>query len=212
MIEGMFGGLIQTDAAINHGNSGGPLLNRRGQVVGVNTYKHLGKADPLNPYLDPVQGIYYARSSASAAPVVAMLLRDGRVRRAELEGVEVATVFPPELAELQAGKGVALTKVGLVSEAKVAGLRDGDVITRLGDYPVRCLGDLMNALVWLRPGAEVKVEYLRPVRYTAPADLFKPVPGTAKPGFANGNSPYQAPLLFAYTGEVKALSTTIILK
>ena len=87
--------MIQTDATINHGNSGGPLLNMKGEVVGVNTYTTL-PGGPLN--------IFYARSAATAAPFAKMLVAYGRVIRADLGLNEVETVAPdPHQAMLRQG-------------------------------------------------------------------------------------------------------------
>lgn len=176
---GEFSGLIQTDAVINHGNSGGPLLNMRGEVVGVNTYSFpsqgtlsTGKDAPPNLKLDVVQGIFFARGAGTAAPFVEMLIREGAVRRAVL-GVAVETVpdAPGLLGEEKDfDVGAIVTEVAEDSPAKAAGLRRGDVIRSLSykarddsrRHVIENIGDLYNALGLVPPGGEVELLVKRP--------------------------------------------------
>jgi serine protease Do len=149
-------GAIQTDAAINPGNSGGPLVNMRGEVVGVNTAGLVGSAG------QPVQGIFFAVSAQVAEPIVEALMKDGQVNRGFL-GVEVVSVTP-QLAQsenLGAQEGAGIRTVTSGSAADRAGLRAGDVITKIGDHSVKNIGDVSNALAAYRPGQKVKVEYVR---------------------------------------------------
>ncbi len=149
-------GAIQTDAAINPGNSGGPLVNMRGEVVGINTAGLVGDAG------QPVQGIFFAVSSQVAEPIVEGLVEDGQIERGYL-GVEVSTVTR-ESARAQnsnVSEGAGIQGVTTGSAAERAGLRTGDVITKIGDHQIKNIGDVSNALASHKPGEKVKVEYSR---------------------------------------------------
>ena len=79
--------MLQTDASINHGNSGGPLLNMRGEVMGVNSYTippAVAKDATGNVTVDPTVGINFARSSATARPFVEQIVKTGKVNRLDL--------------------------------------------------------------------------------------------------------------------------------
>jgi len=146
-------GMLQTDAAINPGNSGGPLLTLDAAVVGVN-----------ESTLERGHGISYAISSRLAEPVVRMLIESGSVRRASV-GVAVVTVTRGAADELL-HQGMLLSEGALVrtvergSPVAGVGVAPGDKILQLGEYLIRNVGDLNNALVWLRPGQTVKLTYL----------------------------------------------------
>ena len=149
-------GAIQTDAAINPGNSGGPLVNLRGEVVGVNTAGLFGAGG------QPVQGIFFAVSAQVAEPVIRALMQGGRVERGFL-GVEVTSITR-ELARaqnLKVDEGAGLRNVTPGSPADRAGLRAGDIITKIGEHSVKNVGDVTNALTNHKPGDKVKVEYNR---------------------------------------------------
>jgi serine protease Do len=149
-------GAIQTDAAINPGNSGGPLVNLRGEVVGINTAGLVGDAG------QPVQGIFFAVSSQVAEPIVESLIEDGQVERGFL-GVEVTSVAPQAArAEGQGDvEGAGIRSVTTGSAAERAGLRAGDIITKIGNHEINNIGDVSNALASHKPGEKVKVEYSR---------------------------------------------------
>jgi S1-C subfamily serine protease len=143
--------VVQTDAALNPGNSGGPLVDARGAVVGVNTAVIL-----------PAQGICFAVGINTARTVALELMRYGRVRRGRL-GISGQTVSLSPAHRLAAGQdqGVLVMSVVPDSPADRADLLPGDVIVRLGDRPIRGIDDLHRALVELPIGQPNSVTVLR---------------------------------------------------
>jgi S1-C subfamily serine protease len=132
--------LIQTDAALNPGNSGGALVSSAGEVVGINTAVIMG-----------AQGICFAVASNTAAFVLGELLSHGRVRRGWI-GVAVQRAAIPRRQALAAGltqdSGVLLTGVEAGSPAAAAGLLEGDVLVAAGERRVTGADDLIHALDW----------------------------------------------------------------
>jgi S1-C subfamily serine protease len=145
--------VIQTDAALNPGNSGGPLVNSNGEVIGVNTAVIL-----------PAQGICFAVAINTAKFVAGQLIQNGRMRRAYL-GVGGQTVeIPRALVRAQQLKhetGVLVISVEPSSPAERAELREGDVIVALDDNPVRSVDDLHRLLTDARIGSRCKIDLLR---------------------------------------------------
>ena len=132
--------LIQTDAALNPGNSGGALVSSAGEVVGINTAVIAG-----------AQGICFAVASNTAAFVLGELLGHGRVRRGWI-GVAVQRAAIPRRQALAAGltqdSGVLVTGVEAGSPAAAAGLAEGDVLVAAGARRVTGADDLIRALDW----------------------------------------------------------------
>ena len=145
--------VIQTDAPLNPGNSGGPLVTSRGEVVGVNTAIIL-----------PGQGISFAIAANTASFVVGHLMREGRVRRSRV-GVGGQNVpIPPRLARhhgLVAATGVLVLSVERGSPAERAGLMEGDVIVGFDGRPVGSIDMLQKMLTDERVGVACPVEILR---------------------------------------------------
>jgi S1-C subfamily serine protease len=145
--------LIQTDAALNPGNSGGPLVTSRAQVVGVNTAVILGG-----------QGIAFAVPINTARYVVSCLLRDGRVRRSHLGVAGQDTAIPRLLVrahQLMHDRGVTITAVSEGTPAAAAELRPGDLIVEFAGEPVRGIDDLHRLLTEERIGEIVPLKILR---------------------------------------------------
>jgi len=145
--------VIQTDAALNPGNSGGPLVSSRGEVVGVNTAIIAG-----------AHGICFAIPSSTAQIVIPQLIRDGRVRRAFI-GVSGQSVRLSrrrvQVSHLSGSSGVLVTEVVETSPADVAGIRVRDVILELGGAVVSSVDDLHRVLSEERIGHEATVSVLR---------------------------------------------------
>jgi S1-C subfamily serine protease len=130
--------LIQTDAALNPGNSGGALVSSAGEVVGINTAVIAGAL-----------GICFAVASNTAAFVLGELLGHGRVRRGWIGVAAQRTAIPRRLAraaEVDQDTGVLITSVEADSPAATADLRDGDVIVTVEGRPMRGADDLIRAL------------------------------------------------------------------
>ncbi len=145
---------LQTDAPINHGNSGGALVNTRGEVIGIN-------AEMLSP-VDANIGIGFAIPSNMARRVMDDLRKDGRVRRAQL-GVEVQPVTS-DLAEslgLKHVGGVIIRKVSPDSAADRAGLKRGDVIQSFNGQAVTDFNGLRNHVADAQPGSNATVGIVR---------------------------------------------------
>ncbi len=145
--------VIQTDAPLNPGNSGGPLVDTRGTVIGVNTAIVAG-----------AQGLSFAVPANTAQWVVGQLLREGRVRRAWLGIVgELRSVpgrYVPERGEPRAA-GVAVLQVVEGSPAARAGLRAGDIIVSLDGVPLRSPTDLQRLLSRAPVGSTVTLGVVR---------------------------------------------------
>lgn len=145
--------IIQTDAPLNPGNSGGPLTDFRGQVVGINTAVIMGS-----------QGICFAIPVNTAKWVTAQLLREGRVRRAYLgvsgQLVKVDRQLVIEYG-LSAPTGVRVAEVQPGTAAAASGLMAGDIIVRIGEAAVSTPDDLQRVLGRHTIGESVAVEVLR---------------------------------------------------
>ena len=134
--QSYFGDLIQTDAAINDGNSGGPLVSMRGEVVGVNTI-----------VVSSAQGIGFSVGSFTAVPVVRSIINSGRVVWPWL-GVSVEDVSSTLALEmdLPGQGGIVLAYIWPDSPADEANLRDGDVVVAMNGNPVADVRDLQRLL------------------------------------------------------------------
>jgi S1-C subfamily serine protease len=158
---------IQTDAAINHGNSGGPLLNAQGQVVGVNSQirSDSGGSD----------GVGFAIPSNTVRSIATQLIGTGKVEHAYL-GVEVQTIPESVAEELDLVEGVALVNVRTGTPAAKAGLREatgsklvdgeeyetgGDILTEIEGETVTTAEALQRAIDARRPGDTVTITYWR---------------------------------------------------
>jgi S1-C subfamily serine protease len=159
--------VIQTDAALNPGNSGGPLMNSRGEVVGVNT-----------AIIAAAQGICFATAIDTAKVVVGQLLQHGRVRRGYLGMAGQNTLLPRRMVryfDLAIESGVRVTSVEEGSPAHRAGIEAGDLIVAWDGKPVAGIDDLHRLLSEEYVGRSAQLTILRRaqklVRHVTPAEL-----------------------------------------
>ncbi len=149
----MIDDVIQTDAALNPGNSGGPLVSSDGQVIGVNTATIMG-----------AQGLCFAIGINTAKFVASRLLQQGRIQRAYI-GVEAQTVplhrRVVRFYELAKETGVMVVGLTSGSPAERAGLREGDVILAFAGQPVAGIDDLHRLLTDTKVGAKNAITVLR---------------------------------------------------
>ena len=148
--SGPFDDYIQTDAAINRGNSGGPLFDMDGHVIGINTAIFSPSGGSV--------GLGFAIPSSLAEPVVAQLKANGRVERGLL-GVQIQPVTE-ELAQsmaLGSEKGALVAQVQPDSPALAAGIKSGDVIKSVDGKDVESIRDLTRTISAIKPGTSVKL-------------------------------------------------------
>src|SRR5437870_7625970 len=145
--------IIQTDAALNPGNSGGPLVNSAGEVIGVNT-----------AMIRPAQGICFAIASNTAKLVAGWLIRDGRIRRSYI-GVAGQNVpihrRVVRFYNLPLETGVLVVSAEKSSPAAKAGLREGDVIIAFNGEPIGSIHELHKRLMAEQIGVESKILIIR---------------------------------------------------
>jgi S1-C subfamily serine protease len=145
--------VVQTDASLNPGNSGGPLVTTSGGVIGINTAMIL-----------PAQGLCFAIASNTARFVAARLIRDGRIRRSYIGlGGQHATV-PRAIAranQLAVTSGVLVATVEADSPARLAGAREGDIVIAFAGEPVQGVDDLLRLLTDARIGVPTPMTVLR---------------------------------------------------
>jgi S1-C subfamily serine protease len=148
--------VIQTDAALNPGNSGGPLVDSRGRVIGVNT-----------AMIMPAQGICFAIAANTAGFVMGKLIHEGRIRRSYL-GVAGQNVplhrRVVRFHGLANESGVLVVSVEPNSPAARAGLHDGDLIVAYGEHPVAGVDDLHRLLTEEQAGVGAAITILRDLK------------------------------------------------
>ena len=163
--------IVQTDAALNPGNSGGPLLNAAGEVVGVNTATIRG-----------AQGLCFAIGINTATTILPALLSEGRVRRGYLGLGTQQVALHPRLVnfhQLPAAQALFVVSVEAGSPAEATGLREGDYVLAFADQPVASTDDLFRLLTRERIGA---FQYLTVLRGQQKLELrITPVDSGARP-------------------------------
>jgi len=165
MEDGSKGTFIQTDAAINGGNSGGALLNMNGEVVGINSSKISGYG---------VEGMGYAIPIAAAEPIISDLMTKETKEKVEdgnvgYIGIGLQTVNAEMSAYLNLPTGIIVTKVEKGSPAEKAGLLTYDIITNFDGDKISDYEDLQASLQYCAPGTVVEMIVMRQVNgeYTA---------------------------------------------
>ena len=145
--------VIQTDAALNPGNSGGPLVNSRGEIIGVNTAVIL-----------PAQGICFAIASSTAEFVAAWLIKEGRIRRSWIGVAGQNVPLHPRVVRfhrLPVNHGVLVAGIEPGSPAGRADLREGDIIVAFAGEPVAGIDELHRHLVAMVIGVPVQLTVIR---------------------------------------------------
>jgi putative serine protease PepD len=137
---------IQTDAAINHGNSGGPLINAQGKVVGINSQIDTGGQSQGNV------GIGFAIPSNTVRSIATQLISHGKAQHAFL-GVL--------LRDSSTGHGATIAQVRAGTPAAAAGLRAGDTVTAVAGKSIASASELRAAINAHRPGDRVSITYTR---------------------------------------------------
>ena len=149
--------LIQTDAAINHGNSGGPLVDLAGEVIGINTLivRDTGSGNVA-------EGLGFAIPVNTAQAIAQQIIQKGYFARPYM-GISFQPINP-DIAmryNLPAQWGVYVTKVSETSPASKAGLQEGDIITKVGDISLDETHSYVNALFTFKPGDEIILNVVR---------------------------------------------------
>jgi S1-C subfamily serine protease len=144
--------VIQTDAALNPGNSGGPLANSRGEIIGVNT-----------AIIQSAQGICFAIASNTAEMVAAWLIKDGLIRRSWIGIMGQTAPIHPRIARFHHLKTQGILILGIDSDgpAATAGAREGDVLVAFQGQPVSSIDELQRRLVASEIGVESPMKVLR---------------------------------------------------
>jgi len=149
--------LIQTDAAINHGNSGGPLVNLAGEVIGINT---LIVRNTNNG--DVAEGLGFAIPANTAQAIAQQIIQQGYFSRPYI-GINYQPIDPNIAARynLPAQWGVYVTDVSANSPASAAGLQQGDIITKVGDITLDETHSYVNTLFTFKPGDQITLTFIR---------------------------------------------------
>jgi S1-C subfamily serine protease len=145
-------GLIQTDASINSGNSGGPLINSDGEVIGINSAK-----------ASSAEGLGFSIPINTAMPIIQEIKESGTYEQTYIgiSGMNVESVIAKYQTDFNADEGIYIVQIYTNSPASKAGLQEGDIITEIDGNEVEDMSDLKKELVKYRPGDKVKVTFER---------------------------------------------------
>ena len=177
--RGGYQSFLQTDAAINKGNSGGPLVNMKGQVIGINT--------AIVSSIGGNEGIGLAIPSNMASDIMAQLIEKGKVVRGFL-GVTIQDV-DSKLAEsfnLPHTRGALVSMVASGSPADGAGLKPGDFIVSIDGERTGSVNELRNEVAAVRPGSKVELEFYRKGKKTTVEVKIGAQPGGMAAAFGRG--------------------------
>ena len=141
-------GLIQTDAAINSGNSGGPLINSNGQVIGINTAKASSS-----------EGLGFAIPINTATPIIKQIREKGTYEQTYIgiAGVDLSTITENYATDFNAKNGVYVMQIYTGSPAASAGLKEGDIITEIDGKAVDGMSSLKSRMINYTPGDEIEL-------------------------------------------------------
>jgi S1-C subfamily serine protease len=145
-------GLIQTDASINSGNSGGPLINSDGEVIGINSAK-----------ASSAEGLGFSIPINTAMPIIQEIKESGTYEQTYIgiSGMNVESVIAKYQTDFNADEGIYIVQIYTNSPASKAGLQEGDIITEIDGNEVEDMSDLKKELVKYRPGDQVKITFER---------------------------------------------------
>ncbi len=153
-MEGIQLKLLQTDAAINSGNSGGALCDKNGYIIGINQAKIK---------LEGVEGMGFAIPSSVAKPIIEQLIQHGKVVRPFL-GITIGAVITPQLNSiyrLGTDYGLYIESVSPLSPASMAGVKARDILIKLAGEEVRTFNEMQRVLFSKEVGDEVEVVVVR---------------------------------------------------
>lgn len=141
-------GLIQTDAAINSGNSGGPLINSKGQVIGINTAKASSS-----------EGLGFAIPINTATPIVKQIKEKGSYEQTYIgiSGVDLSQITASYQTDFKADDGVYIMQIYTDSPAAAAGLKEGDIITEIDGKAIDGMSALKSRMINYSPGDEIEL-------------------------------------------------------
>ncbi|MDD7408657.1 MAG: trypsin-like peptidase domain-containing protein [Anaerovoracaceae bacterium] len=139
-------GLIQTDAAINSGNSGGPLIDSEGKVIGINTAKASSS-----------EGLGFSIPINTAVPIIKQIKENGDYQASYIgiSGVDLSDVMANYQTNFKADSGVYVAQIFTDSPAAKAGLKEGDIITKINDKEISGMSALKSELINYSPGTEI---------------------------------------------------------
>ena len=153
-IDGFVNTYLQTDAAINFGNSGGPLINMAGQVIGMNTAKSITAGYDTRGNAISAEGIGFALPIQNVMEIANVILQKGSVVRPGI-GVQIRTVDEETAAENNVPVGCRVEEITKDAPADKAGLKAGDIITQVDGRPVTVNDDVVNYVRSLKVGDTV---------------------------------------------------------
>ncbi|RUO42865.1 serine protease [Aliidiomarina taiwanensis] len=145
---------IRMDAAINEGNSGGALVNSRGELVGINSGRYLSEQG------EELTGISFSVAYHLAERVMEQIIAEGSVTRGYF-GVEARHAFHPELNI----PGVVIERIEPEGPAHLAGLRPGDFLVRINGVELKSLNQALDMVAATRPGTSIRIDFVRQQQY-----------------------------------------------
>ena len=159
-IEGQTNSYLQTDAAINYGNSGGPLLNMRGEVIGINSAKSITAG--YDSFGNPIsaEGIGFALPINTSVEIMRILIEKGTVERPAV-GITVYTLTEAQAAKLNVEKGVYVERVVKDGPASKAGVKAGDIIIKVNGSELADQSELVKVINSCKIGDSIDLVLLR---------------------------------------------------
>lgn len=148
--ENGYSEFIKMDASINEGNSGGALVNSRGELVGINSGRYLSEQN------EELTGISFSVAYHLAERIMEQIIAEGSVTRGYL-GVEARQAYYPDLQKT----GIVLEQIAPDSPAELANLRPGDFVYRINSIELESLNQALDLVAATRPGSKLRIDYIR---------------------------------------------------